>query len=178
MRPTWSFLRAGLAGVAALALLTACGGGSSTSASSSSSAGTTSSSAATTTSAGPTGADAVFCSQVGQLVTQLTAAQAAAPEQTPALLQQLLTAFGSVTPPAAVQADWQTLGAGLRQLQTAVAGLDVTSPQGQQQLAQLKQQALAAAAPAQGNISAWVLGHCGASSASSAGSSSAAATTS
>jgi hypothetical protein len=177
MRPTSNFVRAALTSVAALALLTACSGGSSDDASpSSTSAATTGSPAATSTPAGPTGADAAFCSQVGQLVTQLGSLQTAQPAQVPPLLQQLVTNFDAVQPPAAVQTDWQALGTGLHQLQTAAGSIDVTTPQGQAQLAQLEQQATAAAAPVQGNISAWVLSNCGAGS--SATTSATAATTS
>jgi hypothetical protein len=155
-------------------VLTACSGGSSTSGSSSSSATKTTSSAATSTPAGPTGADAVFCTQVGQLISRLTAAQAAPPQQVPALLQQLVTAVDAVQAPAALQTDWQGLTTGLHQLQTAVSGLDVSTAQGQAQLQQLEQQATAAAAPAQGNISTWVLSHCGSAPTSSASSTAAA----
>ena len=176
MRPTGNFVRAALT-CAAVALLTACSGGTSDEASSSrTSASTTTSSAATSTPAGPTGADAAFCTQVGQLVTQLGSLQSAQPAQVPPLLQQLVTNFDAVQPPAAVQADWQTLGTGLHQLQTAVGSIDVNSPQGQAQLAQLEQQATAAAAAAQGGISAWVVSNCGAGS--SATTSATAATTS
>ena len=164
MRPTRTFARCGLAGAAALALLTACSGGSSDRASSSTSASTTSS-AATTTQAAPTGADAAFCTAVTQLVSQLGQVQAAPPAQVPALLQQLVTEFDAVQPPAAVQTDWGALGTGLHQLQTAVSSIDVNSAAGQAQLRQLEQQATTAAAPAQGTISAWVLSNCGGSSA-------------
>ena len=165
MRPTSNFVRTALTSAAALSVLTACSGGSSDEAgSSSTSASTTSSSAATSTSAGPTGANAAFCTQVGQLVTQLGTLQTAQPAQVPPLLQQLVANFDAVQAPADVQSDWQALGTGLHQLQTAVGSIDVTNPQGQAQLAQLEQQATAAAAPVQGNISAWVLSNCGAGS--------------
>jgi len=157
---------------AAVAVLAACSGGGSSSASSSSSAARTSSAPASTTAAGPTGADAVFCQQVGQLVTELATVQSAPPEQVPAMLQQLVKNFGSVTPPAAIQADWQALGAGLQQLQTAVGSLDLSTAQGQAQLEQLKAQATAAAAGPQGNISAWVLSNCGSAGSSAAAGSS------
>jgi hypothetical protein len=167
MRLTSNFVRTALAAAAALALLTACSGGSSDDASSSSSASTTTSSAATTTSAGPTGADAAFCTAVPQLTSQLAAAQAAPPQQAAAGLQQLVANFDKVTPPAAVQADWQALGGGLHQLATAVGSLDLSTPQGQAQFQQLAQQATAAAAAAQGNISTWVLSNCGGSTSTS-----------
>src|SRR3954454_22332053 len=176
MRLTSNFVRSALTGVAAVALLTACGGGSDNSSASSTSASKTTSSAATSTAAGPTGADAAFCTQVGQLVTQLPSLQAAQPAQVPAMLQQLGAGFQAVQPPAAVAADWQALGAGLQQLATAVGSIDVSTPQGQQQLQAAEQQALSAAAPHQGNISAWVLSNCGGASWGSASSSSAAST--
>jgi hypothetical protein len=173
MRLTSNFVRTALTGAAAVALLTACGGGSDNSSASSTSASKTTSSAATSTSAGPTGADAAFCTQVGQLVTQLTGLQAAQPAQVPAMLQQLAAGFQSVQPPAAVAADWQALGAGLQQFGTAVASIDVNTAQGQAQLQAAEQQALAAAAPHQGNISAWVLSNCGGASGSATSSSAA-----
>src|SRR3954467_13822838 len=120
MRLTSNFVRTAMTGAVAVALLTACSGGSDSSSESSSSAAKTTSSAATSTSAGPTGADAAFCTAVPQLVTQLGQVQAAPPAQGPTLLQQLVANFDGVQPPAAVATDWQTLGAGLHQLQTAL----------------------------------------------------------
>ena len=166
MRLTGNFVKTALTGLAAAALLTACSGGGSNNASSSSSAATTTSSAATT-SAGPTGADAAFCQAIPQLTSQLSAAQAATPQQAAQQLQQLVTNFQKITPPAALQADWQKLGSGLQQLVTALGQLDLSTPQGQQQFQQLAQQATTQAAAAQGDISAWVLSNCGGSSASS-----------
>ena len=165
---------AGLVLAVAVAVLSACSGGGSPSASRSSSAGT-SSAPASTTPAGPTGADAVFCQQVSQLVTELATVQSAPAEQVPALLQQLVTNVDKVQPPAAIASDWQALGAGLRQFQSALGPVDVTTPDGQAQLKQLETRALAAASGSQGNITAWVLSNCGsgipASSSSAAGSS-------
>lgn len=175
MRLTSNIARTALTGAAALALLTACGGGSDNSSASSTSASKTTSSAATSTAAGPTGADAAFCQAVPQLTSQLTALQAAQPAQIPAMLQQLATGFQAVQPPAAIASDWQALGAGLQQFGTAVASINVSTPQGQQQLQAAEQTALAAAAPHQGSISAWVLSNCGGAS-GSASSSSAAST--
>lgn len=167
MRLTSNFVRTALTGAAALALLTACGGGSSNNASSSTSA-TETTSAAPTTTTGPTGADAAFCTAVPQLTSELTAAQSAPPQQAAQQLQQLVTDFDKVTPPAALQADWTALGTGLHQLATAVGSLDLSTQQGQAQFAQLAQQATAQAAATQGNISAWVLSNCGAASGTSA----------
>jgi hypothetical protein len=177
MQLTSNFVRTAVTGAAAIALLTACSGGSDNSSASSTSASKTTSSAATSTAAGPTGTDAAFCQAVPQLVTQLGTLQAAQPAQVPAILQQLSTGFQAVTPPAAIASDWQALGAGLQQFATAISSIDVSTPQGQQQLAAAEQQATAAAAPHQGNISAWVLSNCGGAS-GSASSSSAASTTS
>lgn len=170
MRLPSNFARTALTGVAAAALLTACSGGSSNNASSSTSATptATATSSAPTTSAGPTGADAAFCAAVPQLTSELAAAQAATPQQAAQQLQQLVANFQKVTPPAALQADWQKLGAGLQQLVTAVGSLDLSTPQGQQQFQQLAQQAATQAAAAQGDISAWVLSNCGTTSSSSA----------
>jgi hypothetical protein len=175
MRLTSNFVRTTLTGAAALAVLTACGGGSSNDASSSSSAPETTS-AAPTTSAGPTGADAAFCTAVPQLTSELAAAQSAQPQQAAQQLQQLITDFDKVTPPAALQADWQALGTGLHQMATAVGSLDLSTQQGQAQFQQLAQQATAAAASAQGDISAWVLSNCGGAAGSASGSTSAATT--
>jgi ABC-type glycerol-3-phosphate transport system substrate-binding protein len=173
MRLTSNFVRTAVTGAAALALLTACGGGSDN-ASSSSSATTTTSSSPTTTAAGPTGADAAFCAAVPQLTSELAAVQAAPPQQGAQLLQQLVADFGKVTPPAAIQADWRSLGNGLSQLVAAVGSMDLSTPQGQQQYQQAAQLATQQAAAAQGNISTWVLSNCG----SGASSSTSAATTS
>ena len=151
---------AGLVLAAAIAVLAACSGGGSPSASSSSPA-RTSSAPASTTAAGPTGADAVFCQQVSQLVTELATVQSASPEQVPALLQQLVSNVDKVQPPAAIASDWQALGNGLRQFQTALGSVDVSTPAGQAQLKQREAQAIAAASAPQGNITAWVLSNCG-----------------
>jgi hypothetical protein len=167
MRPTWTFVRGALAGAAALALLTACGGGSSDNTAATTSKTTTS--AAPTTAAGPTGADAAFCSSVTQLVTQLGQVQAAPPQQAAQQLKQLVINFDGITPPAAIQADWRSLGNGLHQLEAAVSAMDLSTSQGQAQFQQAAKQATAAAAAAQGNISTWVLGHCGGGSATTAG---------
>jgi hypothetical protein len=162
MRVPSTLARAALTGVAALALLTACGGGSNNTAGTTSAPTTTT--AAPTTSAGPTGADAAFCAAVPQLATQLQAAQSLPPQQAAAQLPQLVANFDKVTPPAALQSDWQTLGTGLHQLAAAVGSLDLSTAQGQQQFQQLAQQAATQAASAQGSISAWVLSNCGGAS--------------
>jgi len=159
LRRTVAVVRIGLVAVA-VAALAACGGGGSSSATTSAPA-STSSAPAPTSPAGPTGADAVFCQQVGQLVAELATVQSAPPEQVPAMLTQLIKNFDGVHPPAAIQTDWQALGTGLHQLQAAVASVDVTTADGQAQLKQLEAQATAGAATAQGNISAWVLSTCG-----------------
>jgi hypothetical protein len=169
MRLTSNFVRTAVTGAAALALLTACSGGGSNDASSTSAAKTTTP-VATTTSAGPTGADAAFCQAVPQLTGELAAAQSAQPQQAAQQLQQLVSDFDKVTPPAALQSDWTALGTGLHQLATAVGSLDLSTPQGQAQFQQLAQQATAQAASVQGNISAWVLSNCGGSSATSSAS--------
>jgi hypothetical protein len=172
LRRTGTVARVGLVAVA-VAVLAACGGGGSPSATTSAPP-RTSSAAAPMTPAGPTGANAVFCQQVGQLVAELATVQSAPPEQVPAMLTQLIKNFDGVHPPAAIQTDWQALGTGLRQLQAAVASVDVTTSEGQAQLKQLETQATAAAATPQGDISAWVLSNCGsggsATSSSAAGS--------
>src|SRR5690242_5229141 len=109
-RPAGTVWRAGLA-AGALAVLTACsGGGSSAASGSASSAPPTTSSPTITTPAAPTGADAVFCQQVSQLVTELSTVQSTPAAQVPALLQQLVPDFERVHPPAAIASDWQSLG--------------------------------------------------------------------
>lgn len=163
MRLTSNFVRTAVTGAAALAVLTACGGGNSDNASSTSSAAKTTT-AAPTTAAGPTGADAAFCTAVPQLTSQLTAAQSAQPQQAAQLLQQLAANFTKITPPAALQTDWTALGTGLQQLVTAAGSLDLSTPQGQQQFQQLAGQATTAAAAPLGDISAWVLSNCGGAS--------------
>jgi hypothetical protein len=86
--------------------------------------------------------------------------------------------FQAVQPHAAIAVNWQALGAGQQQFGTAVGSINVSTPQGQQQLQAAEQQALTAAAPHQGNISVWVLSNCGGGASGSATSSSAAATSS
>src|SRR3954469_19184334 len=167
MRRTLTLCRTGLAGVAAVVLLTACNGGSSNDSSASSASEATSSSATSatatsaSTSAAPDPEAAAFCQQVVQVFGQLqSAAGTTDPTQSAQLIQQVVAAFDQVTPPAVIQADWATLGDALRQLASTAPSLDLSPPEGQQQLQQAEQQLTTQVSGAQGNVSQYVATNC------------------
>jgi hypothetical protein len=168
MRTPARLLRPVVAAAAAAVLFTACGGSgdedpAASSSASSSSASATSSSAAPTTSSDP--AVAAFCERGQQFDQVAESLQTAAPTELPGILQQAVAAFDTVAPPAEIAADWQTVGTALRQLADASTTLDLSTPEGQQQLQQAATQAFASAGPAQANVQAFSSANCGTPSA-------------
>jgi hypothetical protein len=89
-----------------------------------------------------------------------SAFQNSSPQQIPGLLQQVVTAFDAITPPAELQADWQTIGNALRTLSSQLRSIDLSTPQGQQQYQQAVQQITASVGPAQQHLSQYVLANC------------------
>jgi hypothetical protein len=130
-------LKTVLAGSAALALLTACSSGSDdTSSSSSSAAG--SSSAAEQTSQVPDAETAAFCDDTTSAFTDLESAFSSAsddPTAIPALLAQASDRLEGIEPPAEISTAWTSFTGALDTAATAVQGVDLTTPEGQQQFA-------------------------------------------
>ena len=131
MRAPANLLQAGLAAGAALLLLTACGGSgdeqsdaAATSAGSSSagSAGAASSGAASS-GAGASGSTSdedvqAFCSQAESVFSEISAGlDAAQPTGLLPALDQAVSAFDQITPPAEISGDWDTA-------QQAFVGID------------------------------------------------------
>ncbi|MGY1711647.1 hypothetical protein ACI8AC_19275 [Geodermatophilus sp. SYSU D00758] len=167
MRSPATLLRAAVAGAAAVVLLTACGGSSDeeTAATATATSSATSSSAAPSTSEGPATspdpAAAGFCTEVQTVFADLTTAfQTATPEQLPTLLDDVIGAFDTVEAPPAIEADWNALGDALRQLQSSVAGLDLSTPEGQQAYTEAEARLSTQVVEAQTNVTEYVLANC------------------
>jgi len=132
MRTSATVLRAGLSGAAAVLLLTGCSGSGDDPEAGSTAAPATSSSAAASTS---TSADDVqaFCTEAEAAFTRVSQAFGSAtdPANVSAALDQGVAAFDGVQPPAEISSDWSALRQGLAGLRDAVAGTDVTTPEGQ-----------------------------------------------
>jgi hypothetical protein len=138
VRPTRSPSRrgmAGLAGVAAALLLTACGGdGGGSGADSTGAAGadpgeTTASAGAdpgeTATSAGA----GEFCTQAADIDERVDSALADMEDDDPSVSEafhQIATELRGITPPEAITADWESMAAGLDRMADAFADLDIT----------------------------------------------------
>ncbi|RFU23196.1 nucleotidyl cyclase domain-containing protein [Geodermatophilus marinus] len=165
MRSPATLLRAAVAGAAAVVLLTACGGSSDEEPAATATSSATSSSAASSTPEDPTAspdpAAAEFCSEVQTVFADLTTAfQTATPEQLPTLLEDVIGAFDTVEAPPAIEADWTALGDALRQLQSSVAGLDLSTPEGQQAYAEAEAQLSTQVVEAQTNVTEYVVANC------------------
>src|SRR3954471_23730738 len=163
MRRTLTLCRTGLAGVAAVVLLTACSGNDDTSASSSSSAGaSTSASAAESSGSASTDAGAdEFCTQAFDAFGQLSSvSNSSDPAVVVPALQQLTTSLDAIDAPAEISGDWQTLVDALQRLADPGNSLDLTPPQGRQQFQQAEEQLTAQVGNAQTNVSTYVTQHC------------------
>src|SRR3954453_3433206 len=130
MRRSLTLCRTGLAGVAAFALLTACGGGSSND-SSSSASDTTSSSAAESTSGGDA-SSSEFCQQAQAFLDQVQNADLGSqvnPAQIGGVLTQAAGQMRAIDPPSEIADDWTALADAIEQLGTAYATTDFNDPQ-------------------------------------------------
>ncbi|GAB3361178.1 hypothetical protein [Modestobacter lapidis] len=133
MRPSATVLRAGLSATAAVLLLTGCGGSdeepdAAPSAGASTPAGSTAESTATSEEDVQ-----AFCAEAEAAFTGVADAfgSPTAPADVGAAFDQIVTAFDQVEPPAEISADWSALQQSLTGLRDAVAGTDVTTPEGQ-----------------------------------------------
>lgn len=153
-------LTTGLSASAALVLLTACGGSSeeeSTAAGGSSSAAA----AETTESAAPDDEAEAFCTEGQALFSELdTQVSTAGPAELPGILQQVVAAMDSLTPPAEIESDFGTLRDAYDGLATTAAGLDLSTPEGQSQFTAAAGELTTSAQPAEDAVSTWTEQNC------------------
>ncbi|MGY1660781.1 hypothetical protein ACI78Q_06090 [Geodermatophilus sp. SYSU D00705] len=163
MRVPASLVRSAVTAAAAAVLLTACGGSgddepAASPSTSSSSAATTSEPAQTPA---PDPAAAEFCSQVTTAFATFSSLQTATPAELAGNLPQIVGALEQVEPPAEIAGDWEAFVGSLRQLGATAATLDLSTPEGQQQLAQAEQQLTQDLGPAQTNLLGYISTNCG-----------------
>jgi len=140
MRRSLQLCRLGLAGAAAVAVLTACGGSGGSNAASSDSAGkTTTAAAGKTSSAAAAVGGGSFCDQARNFATQVTSAVGSLGQQgqnSGQLLQQVVTQLQAITPPSQIASDWQTALGDLQQLASALGSTNLADPSAAAQLEQ------------------------------------------
>ena len=158
-----SLFRIGLAGAAAVAMLSACGGGSSddTASSSSSSSETSSSSSSSSSSSAPE-ADSAFCQQAAGLQTQLASTpDLSDPAAAAPAFQQIADSVRGIDAPAEISSDWNALADGLEQIGQLFATTDFNDPNqaaaAQQQIAQLESTLSSAST----NVESYLTDQCG-----------------
>lgn len=147
---------------AAVLVLPACGGDSDVSASSGSSS--SSSSAAATTESSAAEDTSAFCDQAQAALDANNQAVLTAqedPTRLSAAVQQATDQLDAITPPDEIAADWQTLVDTGQQLADLTAGVDITTPEGQAQIAGQLQEIGTAANPASTNVQAYLGANCG-----------------
>jgi hypothetical protein len=165
MRVPASLVRSAVAGAAAVLLLTACGGsGDDVPAASSSTASSSASATATSEPAqtqAPDPAAAEFCSKVTTAFATFSSLQTATPAELAGNLPQIVGALEQVEPPAEIAGDWEAFVGSLRQLGATAATLDLSTPEGQQQLQQAEQELTAGLGTAQTNLLSYISTNCG-----------------
>ncbi|SCX45652.1 hypothetical protein SAMN03159343_1639 [Klenkia marina] len=160
-------LKSVLAGCAALALLTACGGGSDDT--SSSSSGSSSSATSTSSSAAETSADldaesAAFCADTVSAFDELTTAFTNAgtdPTTLPALVAQASERLNGITPPDEISSQWTEFTSALSTASAGIQGLDLSTPEGQQQFTAVFSQLQTSGAQAQTELQDYLTTTCG-----------------
>ena len=173
MRAPATLLNAGLSAGAALLLLTACGGSdgaqsdaASSSSSSSSGGSSSAASSSASSSAGASGStsDAAaqqFCTQAKAVFSEISKGlDAAQPTDLVPALDKAVAAFDRITPPAEISGDWDTAQQSFVGLRNAVAGADLTTPEGKQSVQQAVTDLQGQAGAAQTSIDSWVTAHC------------------
>ena len=144
MRRTLTLCRTGLAGAAAVVLLTACSGNDSTSASSpSSSSAAASTSASSAPSSGSGGAsDSEFCTQAASLQDTLSAPDLNDPASAGPAIANAASQVRAIDPPPEIADDWTSLADGLDKLSQILTNTNLNDPAqataAQQQIAQLE----------------------------------------
>ena len=129
MRRTLTLCRAGMAGAAAVVLLTACGGGDAGESAPASPAKPADESVAASSPA--SGADDPFCAEAAAVEEQVTTALTGVADDPVALVQALTATAGqvrAVQAPAEIAADWNALAGGLEQLAAVFTTLDLDDP--------------------------------------------------
>jgi hypothetical protein len=177
MRAPATLLTAGLTATASLVLLTACGGSgdaadaaASAAPASSSSAAPSSSAAAGSTAAGTSAAASggssdpevqAFCTQAESVVNQVSQdLQSADPSQLSPALDKAVTDLAAVQAPAEISSDWEATKALFTGLRDAVAGVDLTTQEGQAQVQQAATQLESQAGDSQTRLDAWTKANC------------------
>jgi hypothetical protein len=164
MRAPATLVRSAVAGAAAVLLLTACGGSGDDEPAASSGAPASSSASATSEPTGTTAPDpaaAEFCGQVTTAFSTFSSLQTATPAELAANLPQIVGTLEQVEPPAEIAGDWETFVGSLRQLGATAATLDLSTPEGQQQLADAEQQLTQGLGAAQTNLLTYISANCG-----------------
>ena len=121
VRPTASLRRAGVAGAAAVVLLTACGGDGGESATDSPEA--TGTVAERTASPGA----ATFCTQAAGIDQRVDSALSDLEGNDPSVtdaFRQIATELRGIDAPDAIRSDWEAMAAGLDRMADAFAGID------------------------------------------------------
>src|SRR3954447_20399610 len=169
MRVPATLLKAGLSAGAALLPLTACGGSdgeqsdaAATSAGSSSAGSSSAASSGAEGSGSTSGQDAQeFCTQAESVFSEISAGlDAAQPTGLLPALDKAVAAFDQITPPAEISGDWDTAQQAFVGLRDAVAGADLSTPEGQQAVQQKATELQAQAGAAQSKIDRWVTENC------------------
>jgi hypothetical protein len=160
MRRTLTLVRTGLAGVAALAVLSACGGNdSSSSASSSSSSAATGSSSSSSSGAA---SDSAFCQQAGAVLSQLdVVGNVEDPAQLAPALQQAAGQLSKIQPPKAIATDWTNLVGAVDQLAQAASGTDFANPEAASAFLQTASQLESQLGGSSTNVETYLQDQCG-----------------
>jgi hypothetical protein len=165
MRRTLTLCRTGLAGAAAVVLLTACSGNDDTSASSSSASGTTSASPAGSSGSGSK-SGSEFCTQAASLQNTLSAPDLSDPASAGPAIADAASQVRAIDPPAEISDDWNALADGLDQLGRILSTTDLNDPAqasaAQQQVSQLETDL----GDASTNVSNYLTNECGISDSS------------
>jgi hypothetical protein len=152
-------LAAGASAATAFVLLTACGGSDEQSDAAATSAGSSSTAESST---GTSDEDIqAFCTEAESVITAASdSLEGADPSQLSATLDQAVADLDDVQAPEEIRADWQTATAMFAGLRDAVAGVDVTTPEGQAQLQQAITDLEAQSGESQTRLDAWITDNC------------------
>ena len=160
MRRTLTLCRTALAGAAVAVLLTACGGGSNDDSASTSSAKSTTSSSSSSSSAAA--ADTEFCQQAATLDQDLGGlTNTTDPSQLAPALQAISQRLHQLTPPAEIEADWNSLVSAIDQLAQAAAQTDFTNQEQATAFAQTAAQLETQLGSAATNVENYLSTQCG-----------------
>ena len=154
-----------IATAAAVLLLSGCGSdddsSSSSPASDSSSSASTSSSSADRSASSGDAEVAAFCAQAESFAQSAGELQNATPDTVVPVLQQTVTAFDDVEPPAEISGDWGVVGDALHSFSDTAGSLDVTSQEGATAFQQAADDFLGVFSGPEGtNVSDYVTSNC------------------